>query len=282
MTMLSDQHRAFFRIFGYLHVPGYFADEIGWITDEFTAAWSGVPAAGHDGSRRTIYPGHFIGSTPRLATLLEHPKVAAVCSALLGDGYGFHATDGNLYAGDTGWHSDAFGQWPEKTTVRHLKIAFYLDPLTRDTGALRVIPGSHWDGDGFCAALERELPEWNHDRALTMPGRDVPAVAVESAPGDLVCFDHRIKHASFGGGPRRRMFTTNWIEDARTPAMREALLAIFRFGRDHAQVDWDAPRGAWFDDPPPAREPVLRQIKEFGRLAMLELADQAPGEKLTR
>ena len=31
-----------------------------------------------------------------------------------------------------------------------LKIAFYLDPVDRDSGALRVIPGSHrLDGDRF-------------------------------------------------------------------------------------------------------------------------------------
>ena len=32
-------------------------------------------------------------------------------------------------------------------------------------------------------------------------------------------FDHRLKHASFGGGTRRRMFTTNWY--AGTPTAEE-------------------------------------------------------------
>ena len=36
---------------------------------------------------------------------------------------------------------------------------------------------------------------------------EVPAVNLECKPGDLVCFDRRIKHASFGGGTHRRMFT---------------------------------------------------------------------------
>jgi hypothetical protein len=38
---------------------------------------------------------------------------------------------------------------------------------------------------------------------------DVPAVALVSAPGDLVLFNHNLCHASFGGGSRRRMFTLN-------------------------------------------------------------------------
>ena len=40
-----------------------------------------------------------------------------------------------------------------------------------------------------------------------MAGKDIPAAALETMPGDLVVFDRRIKHASFGGGTRRRMFT---------------------------------------------------------------------------
>ena len=34
--------------------------------------------------------------------------------------------------------------------------------------------------------------------------------------------DHRTKHASFGGGPRRRMFTTNWYAATPTAAHRAA------------------------------------------------------------
>ncbi len=274
--MLSATQIAFFHTFGYLHVRDYFSEDIGWITEEFEAAWSEVQNAGHDGSRRTIFPGTFIAATPRLTTLLENPRVAAACTALLGHGYGFHATDGNLYAGDTPWHSDAFANWPEKTTARHLKIAWYLDPLTRSSGALRVIPGSHLEGDRYCAELDRLLPSWSPDHVREWAGADIPAVAVESRPGDLVCFDHRTKHASFGGTGRRRMFTTNWIQGSHTPAMHRAILDIFRYARDAAKVDWNADRGPWFSQAPPAREPVLRQLKEFGALAMADLGQVGP------
>jgi hypothetical protein len=267
--LISDRDRAFFRIFGYLHIPGWFANDIGWITEEFSRAMAELP---HDGSRRTIYPGWFIGATPRLATLLEHPRMTAVCEALLGPGYGLFGSDGNYYSGDTGWHSDAFAQWPDKSTARHLKVALYLDALTRDSGALRVIPGSHWEGDRFCDLLQRELPEWIPERALTMPGRDVPATAIESRPGDLVCFDHRIKHASFGGANSRRMFTLNWVEGDHTPAKREAILQVMRFGRSEG-MDWSAITGAWFEDPPAARAPALRLLKELGQLVMRERRD---------
>ena len=38
-------------------------------------------------------------------------------------------------------------------------------------------------------------------------GSDVPAVAVETQPGDLAVFNHSTKHSAWGGGKRRRMFT---------------------------------------------------------------------------
>jgi hypothetical protein len=268
--MLTDSDVAFFEVFGYLHIPGFFADEARWISDEFDAAWAARTDVVHDGSRRTTYPATFVGATPRLATLIEHAQVAAVCRALLGEGYAFQGGDGNFYAGDTGWHSDAFAQWPEKTTARHLKIAFYLDPLTRDAGALRVMPGSHHEGDRYCGLLQREIPPWIPERRIRIDGRDLPAVAIESRPGDLVCFDHRVKHASFGGGGRRRMFSMNWNQGAHTPAQREAILAIYRFYRDSERADWRAIEGDWFHRPPPGRAPLLRQMKEFGELVMSE------------
>ena len=53
--------------------------------------------------------------------------------------------------GDSPWHSD----WRRAGDYRVLKIAFYLDPVDRDSGALRVIPGSHrLDGDRFARELE--------------------------------------------------------------------------------------------------------------------------------
>jgi hypothetical protein len=268
--MITDQHIAFFNTFGYLHIPGYFAEEIAWIEEEFAAAWRACTTVVHDGSQRTIFPATFVGASPRLATLIEPPKVVAVCAGLLGQGYGFQGGDGNFYSGDTGWHSDAFGCWPDKSTVRHLKIAWYLDRLTRDTGALRVIPGSHLEGDRYADLLEREIPAWMPDRRMQLDGRAVPCVAVESAPGDLVCFDHRTKHAAFGGGRNRRMFTTNWRQGAHTPAMHEAVMNIYRFYRDHEKVDWRTLQGDWYDRAPAAREPMLAQLREFIPLVVRE------------
>ena len=65
--------------------------------------------------------------------------------------------DGNYYSGDTGWHSDCGIEWKQKTLVPCLKIAFYLDPLTAETGAARVIPGSYHMKDTYMSALHGHL-----------------------------------------------------------------------------------------------------------------------------
>ena len=45
-------------------------------------------------------------------------------------------------------------RWLQGQKDMSIKTAFYLDPVTRDTGCLRVIPGSHHVGDRFGDALE--------------------------------------------------------------------------------------------------------------------------------
>lgn len=85
----------------------------------------------------------------------------------------------------------------------HIKIAFYLDDLTRETGALRVIPGSHILDDVYASRVTQLVGTGGADGSL------LPATAVETKPGDVVVFNHNCKHASFGGGGKRRMFTMN-------------------------------------------------------------------------
>ena len=95
-------------------------------------------------------------------------------------------------------HSDGSHEpGSDKSVCRFVKCAFYLDPLTRDTGALRVIPGSHHHGDAYASALQ-------DGGVLGSDGAAIPCTALESQPGDLLCFNHLLKHASFGGGVNRR------------------------------------------------------------------------------
>ncbi len=135
---LSEQQLNRFHTFGYLSFPGLLKGDIDWITEGFeevmATACDGRP---HDGSARTsIVP--TIDHHEKLCTLLDDARILGIASALLGDDFNYASGDGNFYTGDTGWHPD--GDYPELFAV---KVAFYLDSVGRDSGALRVIPGSH-------------------------------------------------------------------------------------------------------------------------------------------
>ena len=204
---LTEQQLSFFRTFGYLSFPGLMTDRIEEIQSEFEAVWA-MHGGGHNGkphdekARSCIVP--FIDQSEVLCTLLDDPRILGIAYSILGDDFNYTGSDGNFYVGETRWHSDG-ARKPEEPM--YIKIAFYLDRLTRDTGALRVIPGSHLVGDGYADALSNRIG--NSQEQWGLRGRDIPAAVLETQPGDLVMFNHNTKHAAFGGGVRRRMFTIN-------------------------------------------------------------------------
>jgi hypothetical protein len=202
---LTEQQIRFFETFGYLLFPGLMADRMDPIHREFEVVWAarggGHHGTPHDGRARSCIA-QFIDQSETLSALLDDPRLLGIATDLLGEDFNYMGSDGNLYTGDTGWHSDG---WHAEGL--HVKLAFYLDPLTRETGCLRVFPGSHWLRDQYAETLKGQIGRsqelWGADQ------RELPAVALETQPGDVVCFNHNLKHAAFGGGERRRMFTMN-------------------------------------------------------------------------
>ena len=209
---LSNQQKSFFECFGYIVMPGLLKDSIGEIQDAFEEVWLRHDANDghkHDGMRRSmIVP--FIDQHERLCALLDDPKIEKLVEGLLGEGFNYVGSDGNFYVGDSQWHSD---RWISE--VRFVKVAFYLDSLKSGSGCLRVLPGSHRLGDRYSQQLQANVKD-----SMLIPaserwgisGSDVPAAALETEPGDVVVFAHNLKHAAFGGGSRRRMFTINCCE----------------------------------------------------------------------
>jgi len=216
---VTEQQKNFFRTFGYIHFKGLFADSVDEIIKAFHDVWESRNHQ-HDGKTRSaLVP--FIDRHERLCALLDDPRFVAVGEGLLGPGFNYLTSDGNYYVGDTNWHCDS---WHENKIW--MKTAFYLDPLTRNTGALRIIPGSHLP-DRFRGPLGDMVvkPQEN----LGLHGRDIPAAALETQPGDLVCFNHTALHASYGGSTQRRMFTIDLCErspDNDTQELKD-YLAIF-------------------------------------------------------
>jgi ectoine hydroxylase-related dioxygenase (phytanoyl-CoA dioxygenase family) len=231
VVQLSSQQVDFFETFGFLVFPGLLKDDIDWIRQEFEAVFTDHGLV-HDHVRRTcVVP--FIDSREKLSTILDHPLVEGIAASLLGDDFNYVGSDGNYYSGDTPWHSDGF-----HTVGRFIKIALYLDPVKGDTGALRVIPGSHRvDLENSWGARHARS---SHDR-WGIEQNQVPAIALDSAPGDVVAFNHNVMHAAFGGASQRRMFTLNCCRHCETPEeiadLKSYIAAHDRFLNDHMHSD---------------------------------------------
>lgn len=259
---LTQEQKEFFDTFGYLVLPGLLADDIQWITEEFEAVFTdrGVQ---HDGTKRsTVVP--FIDQRTKLSTLLDHPKVVGLISSLLGDDFNYVGGDGNYYTGDTAWHSDGF-----HNVGKFLKVALYLDPVGRDTGCLRVIPGTHRTDITWGARQARKAPElWGVEQS------QVPAVPLESKPGDVVAFNHNLMHSAFGGSTRRRMFTMNCCAHCTTPEeiadLESYVSSHARFWLEHMHSDTMRQTAS------PARMVHLQQVIEHeGHLAALSAQRRA-------
>ncbi|MEE2708424.1 MAG: phytanoyl-CoA dioxygenase family protein [Gemmatimonadota bacterium] len=227
-TQLTKQQINFFNTFGYLYFPGLMADCVDRIIPSFELVWTNH-GGGHHGkqhggqARSCIVP--FADQDEYLSSLLDDTRIHDIAAGILGDDFNYTSGDGNLYVGDTNWHSDGYNG----ERIPSIKIAFYLDPLTADTGAVRIIPGSHHCGDTFSDGLEKEIKDCTDTWGLAPD--EVPSLVIETQPGDVVVFWHNTKHAAFGGSKRRRMFTMNFYEHVPDHRLEEFQNALANEGR---------------------------------------------------
>jgi Phytanoyl-CoA dioxygenase (PhyH) len=213
---LTDQQVRFFRTFGFLRVPGLFADDIEAITSAFETVFTNdavyrVESSDvkvHGFRPRTTIP-WFIDQHPTLAALRDDPRIVGVARSLLGDEFAYAESDGNLFSCDTEWHCDIYAA---PMSIPHIKVSFYLDRLTSDSGAPRLIPGTHYWTENFAVGLRKTFD--NNVGALApvfgIDGPRVPGVVLETEPGDLLIWDFRTIHASYNSIVNRRLFTINF------------------------------------------------------------------------
>ena len=132
------------------------------------------------------------------------------------------------FTSNAGWHTD---QGPD---VGRVKFLIHLQPRTVADGALRVVPGSHDRSFG-----RRVRGYWFRD-----PGRQgfqewpVPAVVLETSPGDVIAFDLHLFHSSTGRD--KRLAWT--IEYLRWPGLGDPdrLRAVRDLVVDAAEFDGEA------------------------------------------
>jgi hypothetical protein len=146
-------------------------------------------------------------------------RLEPVASALLDGPVLPTRAKGVRYAGETPWHTDS-----DDPSIVSVGFAAYLEPLRADSGALRVLPGSHRQAFG---------DELRRAGAVGSPARALPAHVIETDPGDVIAFDERLFHASAGGSVRRQWRADYVREEAGQTAHLKAYFArIF-------PPDWD-------------------------------------------
>lgn len=206
---LTEGQIDFHKTFGYTVLKQLFsADELPTIRKEFDTTMADQYAhTPYDGTKRHWVP-MMDEETPFFASLMEDPRLLTVARQLYGDDVLGIGTDANRYTGDTHWHRDT------RTIHQYgVKFAFYLELVGENTGALRVIPGTH------------RLPNDDEfaDGVRSLPLEQVPCAVLASEPGDVVAFDLRMWHASYGGSDDRQMSTIVYYSNPKNPEGLEAL-----------------------------------------------------------
>ena len=224
--MLSSGQIAHFHTFGYLVIRQAFTgDEVRELIREAAAACA--QKLGRDiGEEEWLWEGDFVESRPALMRLVADDRIFMALEELLGDrliwigSEGMWGIDPKLV--DHTWHFDGY------KTSQHLdyprtKVMLYLDPQKKDTGALRVIPGSH--RDPFHEAL-LPLQDAHNDGDTHCFGADgprIPGCAIETEPGDIVFFNQWLYHAVYGKAGKRRGIVMKFGPLPRTEAHRVML-----------------------------------------------------------
>ena len=164
----------------------------------------------------------FVELSPKLSGLAEDDRIYGTVSQLLGPdliwaGSKIHVTVNSFI----GWHADRPGE--SQLGYDRVKVMIYLDPVTADHGALRVIPGSHRMPLNNDLDMLTQVAEDLHAEPFGVEGPDLPGFPLESNPGDVVFFNHNLYHAMYNGWAGRRYIALKYAENPVGPGDVETL-----------------------------------------------------------
>lgn len=183
--MLTEKQIAHYRTFGFvIHRELFSHKEMESIIKDFDEIMSidrnGTPFKGTD-SQTVLW---FIEQRSSLIDILEDDRIYIPVEQLLGEEFLWVLSDANLFVGDTKWH----GGGGTPPVLDHVKVLFYLDSLTRNTGSLRVITGSHRSEYQLFLSKYQGKKAWGSgvEESLGVAGSEIPSYALETHPGDVV------------------------------------------------------------------------------------------------
>lgn len=260
MSALTEQQIEQFHAFGFLMLRSVLtAEQVATVNEQFEA---GLALKDKEeriaGVRHQLNWSNLDAHSPFIQSLIEDKRFYGIAQQILGDDAVGSDSNSNLFSGDRSpWHPDM------PPDYAGLKFTFYLNPIDGNTGALRVIPGSH------------KRPFYDQIKALNIQDEnvlavnDVPCHICDSQPGDAVLFDYRVWHGSWGGGTDRRMMSLQYMKIPKTQEEKRGTRAeIDRILSNRAKaltLDRAYPQ-YWLDNKPnnPDRARWIAQLREWG------------------
>jgi hypothetical protein len=250
--------RLHFETFGFVVLrgafdPGALAREVDASMRELALATSAAEVGAARQTIRFSYVPMMTAKTPASLALLA--QLEAVAADLLGGPVLPTRAKGVRYSGDTPWHADSDAE------VASLGCAAYLEPLEAESGALRVLPGSHRPGFGDAIRAAG---------AVGLAADALPSHVVSTEPGDVIAFDEHLFHASAGGAVRRQ-----WrVDYVREPEDGESRARVKAYFARIFPPDWD---GGYDVDQYPSYDADWRASRRraavmLGELGVYELA----------
>ena len=225
--MLSAQQLAHFETFGFLLLrqvfpPVEMEEIIGAAEDYWQEVLKGEP----DDSEG-VHPVQIVEKRPRLSRLVEDDRIYLPIQQLLAPGFVWGGSEGHKSLTEIRppheWHCDRFGEIDLHYT--RIKIMIYFQPMQKETGTLRVLPGSH--RLPFHRDLEVLHPSKGgiSRKAFGVDGADLPGFPLEVTPGDVVVFDHYLFHGVYGEQSKRRYLAMKFADAPQTEEHYESLRA---------------------------------------------------------
>lgn len=222
MKLLTEQDIYFFRTFGFLKIKNLFDKSDlknlkAWFDSDYESFFNCSMMqilANSILKKRTYMVPSFADNDERILSLLYEKGLFDVASALLGKTMQYWGSDGSLFSYNSLWHRDT------ATIANRCKLNLYLNSGGKNSGAFRIIPGSHIIGDDYTNLLGNAcawpdsayagglnetglLPETKSPKnslisnVLKKSLPDIPHHIIEFNAGDLLVFDDRSLHCVY-------------------------------------------------------------------------------------
>ncbi len=180
---------------------------------------------------------------PVMRDLIDDERIHQIPESLLGPDFWLDGTEGHLRVGDTPWHGDDI----HDADLGWVKVAMYLDPLTKDDGCLRVIPGTHRRNDPDLLHTLRAGSNDPGNGIFGMRADEIPSVPLETEPGDVLVFTEGVIHGAFGGGVGRHQICASFVENPKSERHLSQIKAFYEASTwslrpTRTYVDSDRPR----------------------------------------